>query len=655
MQSRILVTGGGGKLARELIRIDSTIDAPTRQQLDFSTYEAIDLYCKEKRYDVIIHAGAVTNKSEKNVDEEYVQSNIIGTANMVLWAKRHNVRLIYVSSDYVYPSERGGYTEESVLLPVNHYARSKLGGEMAVQLYDNSLVVRTSFYSALNFDRACADQHTSRIPIRVAAQAIYDMAQMKNLCGIINLGTKTKRSLYEIVKNEFNPSVELCKRADIRIAYPLPGDSSLDTTRYQLAIDSSLRPSRHVASCRICRSGELYKYLDLGLTPLANAYLNVEDLTRPEFKEELVLQVCLNCGLSQLTKVVHPERMFKNYLYVSSTTQTFRDHCAELAQATTSLVSAKTGDLVLDIASNDGCLLSRFQQLGMNVLGVDPAENLALEANASGIRTLNIYWSKNIARDIISRFGSPKIITATNVLAHVDDIHEFVEAVELCLARKGIFAVECPYLMDFIENNEFDTAYHEHLSYLAVTPLSSLMKMHDLQIFDIQYFKEIHGGTIRLFVCRENEYPLSKNVYEYTKKEETFGIKTQNPYDSFAQRVLKNKKNLREVVMALHSEGKKIWAYGAGAKGNMLMNFFEITKDIVPVVIDDNPKKWEYYTPGSQLQITSISKLTESSVDYLLLLAWNFQKEIIQRCKTVSYSGKYIVPVPVARIISNND
>src|SRR5712692_3316642 len=196
MQSRILVTGGSGQLARELIQIDPTIDAPSRQQLDFSTYEVIDRYCKSKQYDVIIHAGAVTNKFNENVDADYITSNIIGTANIVLWAMRHDVRLIYISSDYVYPSERGGYTEESVLFPINRYAKSKLGGEMAVQLYNKSLIIRTSFYSALNFENACTDQFTSRIPIRAAAQAIYTMSQMKNLLGIINLGTKKKRSLY---------------------------------------------------------------------------------------------------------------------------------------------------------------------------------------------------------------------------------------------------------------------------------------------------------------------------------------------------------------------------------------------------------------------------------------------------------------------------
>jgi len=255
----------------------------------------------------------------------------------------------------------------------------------------------------------------------------------------------------------------------------------------------------------------------------------------------------------------------------------------------------------------------------------------------------------------VSRVGFPKIIAATRRLAPVDDIHEFVEAAELCLAQKGIFAIECPYLIDFIENNEFDTAYHEHLSYIAVVPLSSLLKMYNLEIFDIQYFKEIHGGTIRIFVGRENDHPVSRSVHEFKNKEESFGVRSHVQYDLFAQRVLDNKKNLRDIVVTLYKENNTIWAYGASAKGNTLMNFFEITKEMIPVVIDDNPKKWGYCTPGSQMRITGISELTKSKVDYLLLLAWNFQNEIIQRCKTAKYSGKYILPVPVAKIISNNN
>ena len=650
-QSKILLTGGGGQLARELVYIDPLIDAPPKEQLDFSLPGAIEAYAGDTHYDLIIHAGAVTNRFEDDVDEEYIQSNIIGTAYVVLFAMHQGSRLVYISTDYVYPAERGGYTEESVLFPVNRYAKSKLGGELAVQLYDNSLIIRTSFYNRLDFPKGCTDQYTSRIPLREAASAVYTLSRMNNLRGVINLGTSSKRSLYDIVRTEFNPSVIPITRSQISISYPIPPDSSMDTTVSQSLLHPSSGDSKDLRRCRVCRSEDLYTYLHLGRTPLANSYLKETQLAEPEFKEELAIQLCRTCGLSQLTKVVNPDLMFKHYLYVSSTTQTIRDHWTELAQTTAKRASAQPGDLVLDVASNDGCLLSKFRTLGMNVVGVDPAENLAAEANAAGIRTLCRYWSSHVAGDIVSRFGAPRIITATNVFAHVDDVHEFVSGVAVALATRGIFVIEAPYLRDFIGKREFDTAYHEHLSYLSIHPLATLMSMHGMQVFDAEYFADIHGGTMRVYVSREKDYPVSERVTSILEEEVRFGIKDQAPYDAFARSVTENKRALRTLIADLKAEGKTIWAYGASAKGNTLMNFFELTKVEIPAAIDDNPKKWGYYAPGSHLLIAGISELAHARVDYLLLLAWNFEKEIIRRCKEAKYAGKFIRPVPRAAVI----
>ncbi len=652
MRSKILVTGGNGQLAREIVKLDKSVLAPTKQEMDVSSFQQIESYCLGKNVGIIIHAGAVTNKFNEDRDQDYISSNIIGTAQVTLWCMKNNVRLVYISSDYVYPSEVGDYSENAVLFPANKYAASKLGGEISVGMYADSLILRTSFYSTLNFSKACTDQFTSRIPIRDAAKAIYELALKPEVKGILNLGSLEKRSLLEIVKAEFNSMTEPILRKDISISYLIPRDSSMNTTRYHNLMKESMTESKSQSTCRICGSTTLYKYLDLGSTPLANSYLKREDLDKPEFSEELALQVCTTCGLSQLTKVVHPDLMFKNYLYVSSTTQTFRDHCVEMAETTRTVANLRTGDLVMDIASNDGCMLSKFQDIGMSVIGVDPAENLAAEANAAGIRTLCAYWSPSIANDIVARFGRPKVITATNVFAHVDDLHSFVQAVDVCMAKKGIFVIECPYALEFIKKNEFDTAYHEHLSYIGITPLTTLMAKYDLQVFDVEYFEHLHGGTIRVYVSRVHDYAVSQRVGEYLANEADFGIITKTPYDAFAQRVLRNKKQLVELLQTENSRGKIIWAYGASAKGNTLLNFFGITNELVPASIDDNPKKWGYYTPGSRLRIAGIEELKTAKVDYLLLLAWNFQSEIMRRCKAVNYSGAYILPVPEAKIVS---
>lgn len=405
------------------------------------------------------------------------------------------------------------------------------------------------------------------------------------------------------------------------------------------------------SNCRICHSGRLRRYLDLGSTPLANSYLREEDLTTEEFREELALQVCLDCGLSQLTTVVNPELMFKQYLYVSSTTETFRNHCAELANTSVMVAGCRSGDLVLDIASNDGCLLSKFRELGQEVVGVDPAENLAAEANKAGIPTLCGFWSRRLSEDVVGRYGQPRIITATNVFAHVDDVHEFVRAVDRCLATRGIFVIECPYVVDFIEKNEFDTAYHEHLSYLGVHPLRVLMEKHGFQIFRVDYFEMIHGGTIRVYVGREGEYQPDPSVERHLLQEEEFGIKDFRRYEAFGERVLQNKQQLLDLIRRLRAERRTVWAYGASAKGNTLMNFFGITKDAIPVVLDDNPKKWGWRTPGAHMRITGVQELVRANVDYLLLLAWNFESEIRRRCKAVGYTGRFVLPVPEVQIL----
>lgn len=633
------------------MKIDPSMDAPPREMLDFSTFEGVQAYCEQRHFDIIIHAGAITNKFNEKVDEEYIRSNIIGTANIVLWCMKRGIRLVYISSDYVYPGEQGGYSEESVLLPVNRYAKSKLGGEMSVQLYDDSLIIRTSFYSDLAFPRACTDQYTSRISIVDAAKAIYKLAKLDHVRGVINLGSKSRRSLYQIVRDEFNPSMTACKRKDIRISYPIPPDSSLNTDRYYRMIEAPVLEPKTPHSCRVCGSSALYKYLDLGVMPLPNSYLREEDLSFAEFKEELTLQLCENCGLSQLTKVVPPDLMFRNYLYVSSTTETIRKHCEEFAKTSVEAAGAKEGDLVLDIASNDGCLLSQFRELGMKVLGVDPAENLAKEANAAGITTLCYYWSKNIAKDIASRFGPPKVITAMNVFGHVEDVHEFVEAVADYMATGATFIIECPYICDFIDNCEFDTAYHEHLSYFGIHPLSVVMRMHGLEIFDVDYFAEIHGGTIRVFVSRVGDYAINPRVEQFMKREKDFGIKNRAVYESFAEKVSKNKQKMRAILQREYGKGKVIWAYGASAKGNTLMNYLGVTSDLVPAVIDDNEKKWGLYAPGSHMRIVGIEELRKHKIDHLLLLAWNFKKEIVQRCQATGYTGSFILPVPEPKVV----
>jgi SAM-dependent methyltransferase len=402
--------------------------------------------------------------------------------------------------------------------------------------------------------------------------------------------------------------------------------------------------------CRVCGSTELTRYLDMGATPLANSYLTDQQLMTPEPVAELALQICVGCGLSQLTRVVDRDLMFRNYLYVSSTTQTLRDHCSELAETAMRIAGASAGEWALDIASNDGLLLSCFRSLGMRVVGVDPARNLAAEATARGIPTIAEYWNPVLARAVVEKYGRPTTITAQNVLGHVDDVHEFVQAVEIALAPQGIVVVEVPYVVDFIERNEFDTAYHEHLSYFGLGPMRELLRGHDLDVFDVDHFPDIHGGTIRVFACHKGARQPDDRVAATLERERAFGIRDRAVYLAFGQRVRQNMDELARLLKTLRSQGKRIWAYGASAKGNTLMNFSGMKAETVPTVVDDNPKKWGLYTPGARMRIVGPSELATADIDHLLLLAWNFESEIVRRSRAAGFRGSYVRPVPAVSV-----
>jgi SAM-dependent methyltransferase len=308
------------------------------------------------------------------------------------------------------------------------------------------------------------------------------------------------------------------------------------------------------------------------------------------------------------------------------------------------------GALALDIASNDGTLLEAFKNCGLRPIGVDPAENLAREANARGLETLCDYWSLPLAEQILSTHGAPQIITAANVFAHADDLRSFCDAVRACLAPTGIFAIECPYVLDFLKRYEFDTAYHEHLSYIGLLPLARLLSRSGLELFDVEYFPDIHGGSIRAISAPAGVRRPTPRLQAAMEAEKSFGLFDAAVYDEFGRKVLENRSRLRETVASLRGGGRTIWAYGASAKGNTLMNFFGLGNDQVPRVIDDNPKKWGLLTPGSRMEIIPIDSLASNEVDFLILLAWNFENEIRARCRKIGYRGRFLIPVPEVRI-----
>lgn len=391
--------------------------------------------------------------------------------------------------------------------------------------------------------------------------------------------------------------------------------------------------------CRICNKANFSTILSLGTQPLANGFLRREDLKKKEKTYPLVLERCTFCNLVQLKDVVSAAAMFKNYLYIPSTSKTRTDHFYELAGFAVENFKLAKNDFVVDIGSNDGSLLLCFKEFGFPIVGVDPSENLAKVAEMKGIPTLTEFFTQKVARQIVSTFSKAKIITATNVFAHVDNLKEFVRGIELLLSDKGVFIIEFPYLLDFLQQCQFDTIYHEHLSYFALQPLLALFDQTQLEIFDITHM-DLDGGSLRVFVGKKGRHPVKKNTLSrYLSMESQSRLDTENPYVSFTQEVRKRKKKLRSLIKTLKKKGKKIVGYGAPAKGNVLLNYCGITKKEVVYVVDSTPYKQGLFMPGSHIPIFPESKIQSSPPDYILILAWNFADEIIKKNENLRKQG----------------
>lgn len=404
--------------------------------------------------------------------------------------------------------------------------------------------------------------------------------------------------------------------------------------------------------CRLCKSKNIISVLDLGKTALANSFLNKKQLSDKELFFPLGLNFCPNCGQLQISHVVNPELMFRNYVWVSSTSHVTREHFKEYAEMVFKKLDMKKGDLVVEMGSNDGVLLKPFKIMGAKVLGVDPARNVAKRATLEGINTLPYFFNSKIAKKISKKYGKAKVISGNNVFAHIHDLDEIVMGVKNLLEKDGVFVIEFPYLIDFVEKNLFDLVYHEHLSYLAIAPLAKFFKKHDMEIFDVVK-TPVHGGSIRLFVQRVGgRYKTNKSVSKYIEIEKQKKLDKLQTYIKYANSIKNNKKDLMKILKDLKMKKKKIAAFGAPAKGNTLLTYFNIDTKILDYIVDDSSYKHNLYTPGTHIPIYNPDRLEIDKPDYIFMLAWNFADDLMKRLKEFKKSGgKFIIPVPKPHII----
>lgn len=410
-----------------------------------------------------------------------------------------------------------------------------------------------------------------------------------------------------------------------------------------------IKKSNH---CLICKSKKLIKYLDLGRTALVNSYLTKEELNKPELRVLLEVYYCQNCHLCQLLHIIDKNLLFTKYAYFSSTSPQSVQHFDQYAQEVVKRFPAQAKKLVLEIASNDGVLLKPLKARGAKVLGIDPAKNVAEVANKEGIETIPDFFNKNTARKILQKYGKAGIITANNVLAHTDDIHNILEGVKQLLDKRGVFIFQVKYLGDLLTRNEFDTTYHEHISYFSLAPLIFLLEKHGLKIFDVKRV-EPEGGSLRVYASHAPLlFPVRKSVNSFLKKECAQGLNRLQTYLDFTKRPEMVKEKLCKMLTGLKRQGKKIAGYGASGKGNTLLQYCEITPEILDYITDNTPSKQGKYTPGTHIPIVPPTQLRKDTPDYILLLAWNYADDIIKREKWfLEQGGKFIIPIPEPKII----
>ena len=405
-------------------------------------------------------------------------------------------------------------------------------------------------------------------------------------------------------------------------------------------------------TCRMCHSRKLTQYLDLGSTPLADAFLTKYQLDNPEIYYPLRVNTCEECGLSQLTYVAEPEVLYqRNYPYESSTTKTGRDHYHGMAASISDRFNLTEKDTAIDVGSNVGVLLQGFKNKGVQVLGVDPATDMAQIANNNGIRTIPTFFAQSTIEDIQKIVKKAKVITGTNVFAHIDDLDDFMATVEVILDEKGVLVIEAPTLLELIKNLEYDTIYHEHVSYVSVKPMKKFFERFGFEVIDVEHYP-IHGGTNRVFASRKGAFPVSENVEKMIVEEEEEGIYSVERLNRFAQDVYAHKQKLITLLQKIKSEGKTIAGISAPAKGNTLLNYCHVDRDLLGYITEKAQVKIGLFTPGTQIPVVADEQLLKSQPDYAMIMAWNFSKEIMNNLSEYkAKGGKFIIPIPEPTII----
>lgn len=410
----------------------------------------------------------------------------------------------------------------------------------------------------------------------------------------------------------------------------------------------------NLSKCRFCASPLRQSVVDLGMSPLCQRHITPAEKNEMEPFFPLHAFICEQCWLMQLEEFVTPSEIFEHdYAYFSSYSTSWVEHARRYVEYVTDRFALAQDDLVVEVASNDGYLLQWFDKAGIPVLGVEPARNVAEVALGNGIRTESVFFGVENAKALVAKYGKADLLLGNNVLAHVPDINDFVGGMKIMLGSGGVITMEFPHLQRLIEENQFDTIYHEHFSYLSFTAVNRIFIHHGLKLFDVEELPT-HGGSIRIFGShiQEDSRPISENVKKMLDREAKLGMETLTYYAQFQEKVKETKRRLLEFLIEKKREGKSIVGYGAPGKGNTLLNYCGIGTDFLDYTVDRSPHKQGNYLPGSHIPIYSPDKISETKPDYVLILPWNLTREITKQMAFIGdWGGKFVRPIPSVEVI----
>ncbi len=404
--------------------------------------------------------------------------------------------------------------------------------------------------------------------------------------------------------------------------------------------------------CRSCGAGLEHTFVDLGMSPLANSYIKPEQTNRMEPFYPLHVYVCEKCLLVQLEQFSTPQDIFSDYAYFSSFSDSWLAHARTYVDMMVDRFRFNQHSRVVEIASNDGYLLKNFVARGIPVLGVEPAANVAEVAMGKGVNTKVAFFGEKTAHGLTDDGWAADLIIGNNVLAHVPDLNDFVRGLKVLLKPTGLITMEFPHLLQLMEQNQFDTIYHEHFSYFSFIAVEKVFARHGMKLFDVEELST-HGGSLRIYACHENDTskPVELRAKELKSREEAIGFGHLSHYLSFSPRVEATKRKLLAFLIAAKQEGKCVVGYGAPAKGNTLLNYCGIRTDLVDYTVDRSPHKQGHFLPGVHIPIYEPERVRATQPDYLLILPWNIREEVMQQMSYIrEWGGKFVVPIPEVRV-----